>query len=60
MPMSPYQCCDHVDPISVENRIWVMGMELVGVILTVQGLCLVRGWEPWLDIIPKSKDRVME
>jgi hypothetical protein len=22
MLMSPCQCCDHVDPISVDNRIW--------------------------------------
>jgi hypothetical protein len=22
MLMSPCQCCDHVDPISVENMIW--------------------------------------
>jgi hypothetical protein len=45
--------------------VWIIGfgvtrIELVGVMPTVQGFCPVRCWEPWLDIIPKSKDRVME
>jgi hypothetical protein len=31
----------YFDPTSVENRIWVMGLELVGVISAVQGYCLV-------------------
>jgi hypothetical protein len=32
MLMSPYHYDGYLDPTSVENRIWVMGMELVGVI----------------------------
>jgi hypothetical protein len=33
----PCYCCGYVDPISVENRIWVTEMEFFGVMPTVQG-----------------------
>jgi hypothetical protein len=38
----------------------VMGMELVGVMLTVQGFVRCDAGSLWLVIIPKSKDRFME
>jgi hypothetical protein len=38
----------------------VMGMELVGVMLTVQGFVRCDIGSLWLVIIPKSKDRFME
>jgi hypothetical protein len=57
-----HPCCCHgyVDPISMENRIWVMGMEFVGVMLTVQGFVRCDVGSLWLVIIPKSKDQFME
>jgi hypothetical protein len=48
------------DPISVENRIWGDGMELVGVMPTVQGFVWCDVGSLWLVMIPKSKDRFME
>jgi hypothetical protein len=56
----PCQCYGYFDPISVENRIWGDGMELVGVMPTVQGFVWHDGGSLWLVIIPKSKDRFME
>ena len=50
----------YVDPISVENRIWVMGMEFVGVMPTVQGFVRCDAGSLWIVIIPKSKNRFME
>jgi hypothetical protein len=38
----------------------VMGMELVGVMPTVQGFVRFDAGSLWLVIIPKSKDRFME
>jgi hypothetical protein len=38
----------------------VMGMELVGVMLTVQGFVRCDIGSLWLVIIPKSKDQFME
>jgi hypothetical protein len=38
----------------------VIGMELVGAILTVQGFVRCDAGSLWLGIIPKSKDRFME
>jgi hypothetical protein len=38
----------------------VMGMELVGVMPTVQGFVRCDAGSLWLVIIPKSKDRFME
>jgi hypothetical protein len=38
----------------------VTGMELVGVMPTVQGFVRCDGGSLWLVIIPKSKDRFME
>jgi hypothetical protein len=38
----------------------VKGMELVGVMLTVQGFVRCGAGSLWLVIIPKSKDRFME
>jgi hypothetical protein len=48
------------DPISVENRIWVTGLELRSVDSDSSGLCPVDSGKPVIDIIPKSKDRFME
>jgi hypothetical protein len=48
------------DPISVENRISVMGLELRSVDSDSSGLCPVDSGKPVVDIIPKSKDRFME
>jgi hypothetical protein len=48
------------DPISVENRIWVTGLELCSVDSDSSGLCPVDSGKPVIDIIPKSKDRFME
>jgi hypothetical protein len=50
----------YFDPISVENRIWVTGMELVGAMPTVQGFVRCDAGSLWLVIIPKSKDRFVE
>jgi hypothetical protein len=38
----------------------VMGMKLVGVMLTVKGFVRCDAGNLWLVIIPKSKDRFME
>jgi hypothetical protein len=38
----------------------VTGMELVGVMLTVQGFIRCDAGSLWLVIIPKSKDQFME
>jgi hypothetical protein len=38
----------------------VTGMELVGVILTVQGFVWCDAGSLWLVIIPKSKDQFVE
>jgi hypothetical protein len=38
----------------------ITGMELVGVIPTVQGFVQCDARSLWLVIIPKSKDRFME
>jgi hypothetical protein len=56
----PCYCYGCFDPISVENRIWVTGMEFVGVMPTVQGFVWCDAESLWLVIIPKSKDRFME
>jgi hypothetical protein len=39
---------------------WVTGMELVGVMPTVQGFVRCDAGGLWLVIMPKSKDRFME
>jgi hypothetical protein len=49
MLMSPYHYGGYLDPTSVENRIWVTGLELVGVMPMVQGCCLVRCWKPMVS-----------
>jgi hypothetical protein len=46
MLMSHYHGYGYLDPTSVKNRIWVMGLELVGVMSVVQGCCPVRCWKP--------------
>jgi hypothetical protein len=56
----PYRYYGYLDPISVENRIWVKGMELVRVMPTVQGFVRCDAGSLWLVIILKSKDRFME
>jgi hypothetical protein len=38
----------------------VMGMEFVGVMLTVQGFVRCHAGSLWIVIIPKSKDWFME
>jgi hypothetical protein len=45
MLMSPCHYDSYLDPTSVENRIWGDGLELAGVMPTVQGCCLVRCWK---------------
>jgi hypothetical protein len=37
----PCYCYGYADPISVENRIWVTGMEFIDVMPMVQGLSSV-------------------
>jgi hypothetical protein len=44
--VSPCHGYGYLDPTSVENRIWVIGLELASVIPTVQGYCPVRCWKP--------------
>jgi hypothetical protein len=56
----PCQCYGYFDPINVENRIWVTGMELVGVMPMVQGFVQCDAGSLWLIITPKSKNRFME
>jgi hypothetical protein len=56
----PCRYYGYFDPISVENRIWGTGMELVGMMLTVQGFVRCDVGSMWPVIIPKSKDRFME
>jgi hypothetical protein len=56
----PCCCYGYVDPISVENMIWVTGMEFVGVMPMVQGFVRCDAGSMWIVIIPKSKDRFME
>jgi hypothetical protein len=58
--VTPCRYYGYFDPISVENRIWVTGMEFVGVMPTVQGFVRCDAGSLWLVIIPKSKDRFME
>jgi hypothetical protein len=58
--VSPLSLLWLFDPISVENRIWVTGMEFVGVTPTVQGFVRCDAGSLWLVIIPKSKDGFME
>jgi hypothetical protein len=58
--MSPLLLLWLFDPIIVENRIWVTGMEFYGVMLMVQGFVQCDAGSLWLVIIPKSKDRFME
>jgi hypothetical protein len=41
-------------------RFGVTGMELIGVMPTVQGFVWCDAGSLWLVIIPKSKDRFME
>ena len=60
MLMSPYHFDSYLDPTGVENKIWVTGMEFVGVMLMVQGFVRCDAGSLWLVIIPKSKDRFME
>jgi hypothetical protein len=45
MVMSPYHYDGYLDATSVENRIWVTGLELVGVMSTIQGCCPVQCWK---------------
>jgi hypothetical protein len=56
----PCYCYGYVDPISVENRIWVTGMEFVGVMSMVQGFVWCDAGSLWIVIISKSQDRFME
>jgi hypothetical protein len=58
--LSPLLLLWLIDPISMENRIGVMGMELVGVMPTVQGFVQCDAGGLWLVIMPKSKDRFKE
>jgi hypothetical protein len=46
MLMSPGHFDGYLVPSSVENRIWVTGLELVGMMPAVQGCCPVRCWKP--------------
>jgi hypothetical protein len=46
MLISPCHYDGYLDPTSVENRIWVMRLELVGVMLAVQDCCPVHCWNP--------------
>jgi hypothetical protein len=41
MLMSPCDYDGYLDPTSMQNRIWVMEMELVSVMSVVQGCCPV-------------------
>jgi hypothetical protein len=52
MLMSPLSLLWSFDPISVENRIRVTGMELVGVMPTVQGFVRCDPGSLWLVITP--------
>jgi hypothetical protein len=56
----PCYCYGYVDPISVGIRFGVTGMELVGVMPTVQGFVQCDARSLWIVIIPKSKDQFME
>jgi hypothetical protein len=49
-----------IDPISVENRIWVMGMELVRCDADSSRLVRCDAGSLWLVMIPKSKNWFVE
>jgi hypothetical protein len=40
----------YLDPTSVENWIWVTGLELSGLMPVVQGCCLMRCWHPVVQL----------
>jgi hypothetical protein len=60
MLMSRYHFDSCLDPTSVKDRIWVTGLEIVGVMPVVQGCARCDAGSLRLVIIPKSKDRFME
>jgi hypothetical protein len=51
----PCYCYGYADPIRVENRNWVTGMEFVGVMPTVQGFVRCDAGSLWIVIIPNLR-----
>jgi hypothetical protein len=60
MLVSPYYCYGYLILLVWRIGFGVTGMELVGVMPTVQGFDRCNVGSLWLVIIPKSKDRFME
>jgi hypothetical protein len=58
--MSPYHYYSYFYPISVDNRIWGVGLELCSVDFDSSGLCPVDSGSLCVVIIPKSNDRFMK
>jgi hypothetical protein len=58
--VSPCQCYGYLILLVWRIGFGVTGMELVDVMLTVQGFVRCNAGRLWLVIIPKSKDRFME
>jgi hypothetical protein len=60
MLVSPCYCYGYFILLVWRIGFGVMGMELVCVMLTIQGFVRCDAGSMWLVIIPKSKDRFME
>jgi hypothetical protein len=60
MLVSPCYCYGYLILLVWRIGFGVMGMELVGVMPTVQGFVRCDAGSLWLVIIPNSKDRFME
>jgi hypothetical protein len=60
MLMSPYHYYGYLILVVWRIGFGVTGMELVGVMPTVQGFVRCDGGSLWLFIIPTSKNRFME
>jgi hypothetical protein len=60
MLVSPSYCYGYLILLVWRIGFGVTGMELVGVMLMVQGFVRCDAGSLWLVIIPKSKDRFME
>jgi hypothetical protein len=58
--MSPCQCYGYLILLVRRIGFGVIGMELFGVMLAVQGFARCDARSPWLVIIPKSKDRLLK
>jgi hypothetical protein len=58
--VTPCRYCGYLILLVWRIGFGVTGMDLVGVMLTVQGFVRCDAGRLWLVIIPKSKERFME